>query len=988
MTKFFEAFSFSRQASSLVTKPMENAGKEKLLIFCDPIAPENWDENLRQEACCAVEQAILAELRSIPCISEEDLTRALQAAHAALKAFSKDKGDCLCSCLILVPQEEGSILLAGVGDGRIYQVSEDGARLCFFDPKNIVDLRPHLSPAERKIELKNVLGVSDKIHVHMRSLSPQRYSRLVLLNYGLFNQSSKNEIAQFGMDPMNPESGLKACLAAKEDQGHPLAASVLLANAERIEESSTAMPSHQFPGLPARRKRRTTTLALAGFSCCMLFFMAFQFLIAGGTQGNSPKGLAVEERANGAEVRRLQKKLIEQEKLVKVLEENYEILQGELEGEEGPLATLKEANQNLMGQLQTACRDREALAEALEIRKSELSKAQNLLKDVQEGELAARELRKDRDALEEKLFKLTGIYEKQRKRLDFLESKASDDNGFQKELSQKFEQLAGAFDEQAKDLEVTQHELKKKEAVEEKLIQKCKDLFTAYEEQGQELEALRHLEGTDSQLRQDLAKLQQDHQDLQEKAELMEMNLALLEAERDEMTKKFIHISNDRQTWEEELAHLEDEKEDILAEKQKGDRQLRDLMEANGNLKNEISRLAPIELEYQELSNQLTILEASQRDLSQNFASAVKLNAEYRQETDQTVERINKLLVALQEKEEVEDSLQRSLEEAQGKLSLLEPEAVQLRELLSKGEIDNKKLESQVIQLQEKCELQEASLSTLVNTKNELESDVLASKEQIEGLLTANQRREQRIHELEASCADGKSKVAEIQALIQTQNQKLAAMEKEYGSMNGQMQESLSKAEYLQEALTESREGEAALKVALTNLQSEKAILEKELNSQIKSRESLATNLKEKKQRVDALEHFQVAYQGERDARLACEQDMRRLISRIHELESHMTAQEESKRLMAKEFEALEANRYELLGALKELQARVVPSPAQPESIERYHIVSQGETLSDIALQYYQDPNSWRKLYEANSHLIVDANRIRVGTALKIPEKG
>ena len=52
----------------------------------------------------------------------------------------------------------------------------------------------------------------------------------------------------------------------------------------------------------------------------------------------------------------------------------------------------------------------------------------------------------------------------------------------------------------------------------------------------------------------------------------------------------------------------------------------------------------------------------------------------------------------------------------------------------------------------------------------------------------------------------------------------------------------------------------------------------------------------------------------------------------------------------------------------------------------KFHIVSKGETLSDISQRYYGSSNKWQKILIANSSAIKDANRLKPGTKLIIPE--
>jgi nucleoid-associated protein YgaU len=61
----------------------------------------------------------------------------------------------------------------------------------------------------------------------------------------------------------------------------------------------------------------------------------------------------------------------------------------------------------------------------------------------------------------------------------------------------------------------------------------------------------------------------------------------------------------------------------------------------------------------------------------------------------------------------------------------------------------------------------------------------------------------------------------------------------------------------------------------------------------------------------------------------------------------------------------------------------------QPQKIKttRFHIVRKDETLSAISQQYFGSPNQWRKILDANRSLIPDANKLRPGTKLIIPEQ-
>ncbi|MBN1506314.1 MAG: alpha/beta hydrolase fold domain-containing protein [Sedimentisphaerales bacterium] len=62
--------------------------------------------------------------------------------------------------------------------------------------------------------------------------------------------------------------------------------------------------------------------------------------------------------------------------------------------------------------------------------------------------------------------------------------------------------------------------------------------------------------------------------------------------------------------------------------------------------------------------------------------------------------------------------------------------------------------------------------------------------------------------------------------------------------------------------------------------------------------------------------------------------------------------------------------------------------PIQPETTkpQRFHLVRAGETLSEIARKYYGSAGMWQKIFEANRGALKDANTVRAGTRLIIPE--
>ena len=60
----------------------------------------------------------------------------------------------------------------------------------------------------------------------------------------------------------------------------------------------------------------------------------------------------------------------------------------------------------------------------------------------------------------------------------------------------------------------------------------------------------------------------------------------------------------------------------------------------------------------------------------------------------------------------------------------------------------------------------------------------------------------------------------------------------------------------------------------------------------------------------------------------------------------------------------------------------------QPEIIksQRFHIIRSGETLSEISHHYYGSATKWKKILDANKHLIQDVNKLKPGTKIIVPD--
>ena len=63
-----------------------------------------------------------------------------------------------------------------------------------------------------------------------------------------------------------------------------------------------------------------------------------------------------------------------------------------------------------------------------------------------------------------------------------------------------------------------------------------------------------------------------------------------------------------------------------------------------------------------------------------------------------------------------------------------------------------------------------------------------------------------------------------------------------------------------------------------------------------------------------------------------------------------------------------------------------VPDTEAAFSSGRVHVVQPGESLGAISTRYYGTPSKWKDIFNANRDRLPDANNLRIGTRLDIPQ--
>jgi len=75
-----------------------------------------------------------------------------------------------------------------------------------------------------------------------------------------------------------------------------------------------------------------------------------------------------------------------------------------------------------------------------------------------------------------------------------------------------------------------------------------------------------------------------------------------------------------------------------------------------------------------------------------------------------------------------------------------------------------------------------------------------------------------------------------------------------------------------------------------------------------------------------------------------------------------------------------------LIAKVETEQSNVPDLTVRKEVEKQIHTIREGETLSGISREYYGSENKWQKILAANRNVIRDANKLKPGTKLIIPE--
>lgn len=281
---------FQYTSSGVKETAQQNQSKLKYVLFCDAVPAPSSDASQEKSSPYTggpieiVEKAVLEKLGQLQPekLTETFLSAALQYANTKLLAYNRSqKSTTLVSAVILalnpsaidpsLKEKGAELIVAGLGDCRVYQIDDEGISLTFYDPAN--PYRSMYATAQKRIlSMDNALGKRSNVQIQSRKIFKNSSQKYLIASCGVFQQATEQELLALGLSPKDPKTGVAAFMAscASKENGLRLA-SVSLENSSSLPKAPPASePAFQ----PNRRKGRLYTVATVSASTLVILSLA------------------------------------------------------------------------------------------------------------------------------------------------------------------------------------------------------------------------------------------------------------------------------------------------------------------------------------------------------------------------------------------------------------------------------------------------------------------------------------------------------------------------------------------------------------------------------------------------------------------------------------------------------------------------------------------------------------------------------------------
>lgn len=316
----------------------QSSNELNYFLFCDAVSSTGPEQ--RELSIQVVENAIREKLENLPLehINETNLILALQHANKKLLEFNKkEQINILVSAVIMAlnpvaidysTKEKGcELMIAGVGDCRIYQIDQEEITLTFYDPKNSFRSMS-ITPQKRLLSLDNALGKKSNLYIQTRKIFKSHSQRYLAVSCGVYQQATEKSLLAIGLNSKEASVFISSCPSKDND----LAASCLiLENAASASKNLSSIEPR-----PKVRKRSIVTLAASSAVILAIALFGINYIL----ENNQKKQLGAS--SDNAEIASLMKQSKTQTELIISLK--HEI--------EGRGNELKELRKELAGAIQ------------------------------------------------------------------------------------------------------------------------------------------------------------------------------------------------------------------------------------------------------------------------------------------------------------------------------------------------------------------------------------------------------------------------------------------------------------------------------------------------------------------------------------------------------------------------------------------------------------------------------------------------------------
>lgn len=556
-----------------------------------------------------------------------------------------------------------------------------------------------------------------------------------------------------------------------------------------------------------------------------------------------------------------------------------------------------------------------------------------------------------------------------------------------------------------------QKELQKQVALNQELRQKFDASLS--------LDDLTQLKEELSRTREEKAKVEKAHTELQEKGKALSDTFKQLKAYHTQQEEVFAKEKELRRNLEEENAENEELLETLKREHQalvQHHAQLKqDYEKVNDSLftlKEDLTRRDQQELALKEIQEEHT-------QLKQRHARLTTLYDQERKKGQVLLEKTKQLSEIEKQRTLWQQKYQQLHEEQKKQEGLLSAEEIAALE----EERDD--LYKEVQELLEAYSLQKERLSQEVRKRLNLEAQLENSTLQRQGLQDKLETLQKHVDTLEQQVKplqdiEQKMTILEKENLLlqekskneEKAKEKTSVLEKENQTLQQQLQQALVRVRALEKGnlYLQEEKKKYADKVAKAQEQHQKYNQHhQELNSRL---QDIRLTLQEKerqyitlKQEAELLNHrlqeqakVLVSSQENKSEQRNRDLEWNKMLYEKAQLEAKINLLEEKEKSwgVERELRTAQAERIQLLSnEIERLKKKVAEREKEEKArslarndeddITRIHLVSNGESLTEIAVRYYGDARRWVDVYEANTTKIPDRDHLRIGTPLVIP---